>query len=82
MYGMDLSIPLAGMSRAEQSLNTTASQLARMPLSAPQAASPGDTVDLSAEMIALMQSRNDFETNVKVAQTFDEMQQSLLNVLG
>lgn len=79
MYDMDFSIPLAGMSRAEQSLNTTASRIARMPATVQQ---PGDSVDLSAEMVSLLQSRNDFETNVKVAQTYDQMQKSLIDLVG
>jgi long-subunit fatty acid transport protein len=76
---VDMSFPLSGMARAESRLEVSASRIARAPLSA---ATRADTVDLSAEMIALMTSRNDFEANVKVAQTFDEVNQSLLDLLG
>ena len=70
---IDFSVPLAGLDRAESSLNQTASRLAR---------GPADTVDLSAEMIALIEARNDFLTNAKVIQTEEEMTKSVLNLLG
>jgi flagellar hook protein FlgE len=70
---VDFSIPLSGLDRATSSLNQTASRLAT---------GPADTVDLSAEMVALIEARNNFETNTKVIQTEDEMTRSLLNLLG
>jgi flagellar hook protein FlgE len=70
---IDFSIPLAGLDRATSSLNQTASRLA---------AGPADTVELSAEMVSLIQARNDFATNTKVIQTEDQMTKSLLNMLG
>jgi flagellar basal body rod protein FlgC len=33
-------------------------------------------------MIALMDSKNNFEANVKVAQTFEQMNRSVLNILA
>jgi flagellar basal body rod protein FlgG len=42
----------------------------------------GDVVDLSAPMISLLQSRNSFDANSKVFKVADEMQKSLLNVVG
>ena len=74
---IDFSIPLAGMNRAETSLNTTANRLAGI-----GATAQGDTVDLSAEMIALMDARNNFAMNAKVAQTQNQVAQSLINILG
>ena len=70
---IDFSTPLSGMAQAETSVNQIAKRLAN-PAS--------DTVDLSAEMVGLMQGRNDFATNVKVAQTMDEMTKSTLSLLG
>jgi flagellar hook protein FlgE len=70
---IDFSTPLSGMAQAETSVNQIAMRLAN-PAS--------DTVDLSAEMVGLMQGRNDFATNVKVAQTMDEMTKSTLSLLG
>ena len=71
---------MQGMSQAESQLNTAASHIARLGSSSPDP--QGDTVDLSAEMVALMQSRNDFQANVKVVHAFDEMNKSLLNILA
>jgi flagellar basal body rod protein FlgC len=67
------------MSRAEAQLNQAASDIARAP-----SVSPGgvDVVDLSASMVALLQSRLSFEANTKVFKVADEMQKSLLSVLG
>jgi hypothetical protein len=70
---IDFSTPLSGMAQAETSVNQIAKRLAN-PAS--------DTVDLSAEMVGLMQGRNDFATNVKVAQTMDELTKSTLSLLG
>jgi len=72
---IDFSTPLAGLDRATTSLNQTASKIANL-------STPGDTVDLSSEVVSLIQSRNDFDANTKVLQTQDEMTQSLLNIIG
>ena len=74
---IDFSTPLQGMQQAETSVNRAASRIAAAPFS-PQ----GDTVDLSSEMVALAQARNDFATNAKVAETEDQMTKSLLNILA
>jgi flagellar hook protein FlgE len=74
---LDFNIPLAGMNRAESQLNQTAARLAGI------SGSPaGDTVDLSAEMISLIEARNNFAANTKTVQPEDEVTRSLLNVLG
>ncbi len=79
-FGMgDLSIPLGGMAQAESRLNTVASRLARL---AVPASAPGDTVDLSAEMVALTESKNAYEANVKAAQTFEQMSRTVLDILA
>ena len=70
---------LTGMNEAESQLDSTASRIARLPF--PNTA-PQDTVDLSQEMVNLIQSRNDFAGNTKVAQTADEIQQSTLSILA
>ena len=74
-----LSSALQGMSRAETQLNKTAVDIARAPVVPPGG---GDIVDLSAAMVALLQSRNSFEANTKVFKVADEMSKTLLNVLG
>ena len=72
-FDSSLAGPLTGLDRAEASLNQTASRLA---------SGPADTVDLSAEIVALMEARNNFEMNTKVIQATDQMSKSLLDALG
>jgi flagellar basal body rod protein FlgB len=68
----NLSTPLQGMHNAEARLDQTASRIARVPFQAGKQP-PEDRVDLSAEMVKLLQARKDFKTNMKVAQTQNEM---------
>jgi flagellar basal body rod protein FlgC len=75
-----ISSALQGMHAAESSLDRTASRLANLPSAT--APPTGDTVDLSTEMVNLMQARNNFDANVKVAKTADEMDRSTLSMLG
>jgi flagellar hook protein FlgE len=72
---IDFSDPLAGMNRAEARLNQTAARLAKTGFS-------GDEVDLSAEMVAMLEARNEFAANTKVAQTEYQMNKSLIDLLA
>ena len=74
-----MSSALEGMSRAETQLNQAASDIARSSTVPPAG---GDVLDLSASMISLLQSRNSFEANTKAFKVADEMQKSLLSVIG
>jgi len=76
----DFSIPLAGMQRAEDLLDQATQHLAALPLSASDG--PVDTVDLSAEIVALLQARNLMAINVKAAQAAEEMASHTLDILG
>lgn len=67
--------PLQGIQAAAAQLNTAASRIANL-------AAPGDQVDLSAEMIALLEAKYAAGASVRVAQAMDEMSQSLLNITG
>lgn len=78
---IDFSTPLAGLDRAESKINQVASELAHAG-TATTGAPGGDTVDLSAEMVSLLQARNDYSGNLKIIQSEDDMNKSLLNVLG
>jgi flagellar hook-associated protein FlgK len=71
------AIALGGMNQAQTRLEGTANRLAK-------AADPAaaDTVDLSAEMVALMEARNAFAVNAKVAATGDELQKSVIDLLA
>jgi hypothetical protein len=75
---IDFSIPLAAMDRVFSGLERTASRLA-------MASEPGtgaDSVDLSAEMIALVEARHDFQVNANVLRTEEDVYQSVLSILG
>jgi hypothetical protein len=70
-----LPTAVAGMQQAESRLEADTTRLAR-------ASDPTDSVDLSAEIVNLIQSRNDFALNAKVWKTGDEIQRSTLNILA
>ena len=70
---------LEGMHRAEAQLEKTAARVARLPLSSEPAA---DSVDFSAEAIALIESQNLFATNAASARTADEVYDHLLDLFG
>ncbi|MEO7144224.1 MAG: flagellar basal body rod C-terminal domain-containing protein [Bryobacteraceae bacterium] len=78
---IDFSTPLEGMSRAESALNAVAGRIAQAPFSS-LSATPQDTVDLSSDMVSLLQARNDFTANTKVFHTADEMTRTLLSMIG
>ena len=61
-----------GMQRAEGQLNQAAQAIAT-----PQ----GDSVDLSAQAVALIQAKNNFDANLKTLQIGDEMTKTLLKVV-
>lgn len=84
-YMIDFSTPLAGMAAAEASVNRTAANIANFggnPGGTSPSAAGGDSVDLSSDMIALIEARNNFAANVKSAQTEDQMTQTLLKAIG
>jgi flagellar hook protein FlgE len=68
---------LQGLQSSEAQFDQIASNIARAPFS-PQ----GDQVDLSTQAVALLQSKNSFEANIKALKVNDEMQQTLLNIVG
>jgi flagellar basal body rod protein FlgG len=74
-----MAAALEGIQKAELQVNRTAARLAR-PFAVDKSGS--DAVDLSAEMVALMEARNNSAASVKLAQTADEIQGALLNLLG
>ena len=76
-----INAALEGLDRAEALLEGAAGRLARLPLALEQPA-PRDCVDLSAEMVALLEARNLFRINTRVIRAAFEMQDHLLDVLG
>ena len=73
---IDFSTPLAGLDRASKAVDKTATRVAQA------GNAGGDTVDLSAEAASLLVAQQNYQSNVKVIQTADEMTKSLLNLLG
>lgn len=66
---------LQGMQRAQEQLQAAAARIAD-PQQSP------DTVDLSAEVVAMLSARDNFMANVEAARTGDELQRALLNLVG
>lgn len=75
--GMTQSVQ--GMQRSEAQFNQVAQNIAQYPASSTL---QGDTVDLSAQAVALIQAKNSFEANTKAFKIGDEMTQTLLNAIG
>ena len=74
---IDFSTPLAGLSAAEQSINKIAMNIANAGNGA-----AGDSVDLSAEAVALLQAKTDFHANANVVHAEDDVYRSLLKIVG
>ena len=66
---------LQGMQKASSQLDTAAAKIAQWP-------DTQDTVDLSTEMVAMMNARDNFMANVEAAKTGDELQRALLNLVA
>jgi len=75
-YMIDFSTPLAGMESASSAVDKVAAKVAKGSFEG------SDSVDLSSEMVMLMQAQNDFKANTKVIQTEDDINKSLLNIVG
>jgi flagellar hook protein FlgE len=67
---------LSGLQQAQTRLNAVASQIAN------PSDTPADSVDLSTQAVALIQSRNDFAANIAVLKTVDEMQKTVFDLTG
>lgn len=70
--------PLSGMLAAQDQVERSASRIAGFPANGAGA----DSIDLSAEMINLLEARNDFAADVKAQEVMDETAQSALNLVG
>jgi len=72
-------IALQGLHLAAELANTSARRVSQ---AGAGAAAAGDVVDLSAEMVALMQAKSLNSALVSVVRTADEMDSHVLNLLG
>jgi hypothetical protein len=77
-----LTQALQGLSSSQAQFDVAAGQIARSPLADQGKVAPQDQVDLSTALVALLQSRNSVEANLKVLKTADEMEKKLLDVVG
>jgi flagellar hook-associated protein FlgK len=78
-----ISSGLEGLARAQASFERTAAKIAQPTSVNPQnQPNQQDQVSLSDEMVALMQARNDYQANLKTLQTGDQIQKTLLHLLG
>ena len=73
------TIALQGLQEADAQLETAASRIANAGATSPDGA-PVDTVNLSAEMVALMAAQNLFEANLATIKTTDQMQKALIDI--
>jgi len=74
-----MTTSLQGMQNAEAQFNQAAQNIAQ---SASSPTPQGDTVDLSAQAVALIQSKNSFEANTAALKVGDEMTQALLKSIS
>ena len=81
-WRMDLSaIALQGLQQADVQLETAAAKIASSGASSPDGANL-DSVDLSAEVVALMSAKNQFSVNLSTLKTGDEIQKSLIDMMA
>ena len=77
---MDISaIALEGLQQADAQLVKAATRIAAYGAASPDGANL-DSVDLSAEMVALMSAKNDFAANLKALQTANEIQKNVIDL--
>ena len=70
--------PIQGLARAEASFDSAAEKINKSFVVDPQP----DQVSLSDGMVALLNSKNDYEANLQSLKVGDEMTKRLLDVLG
>ena len=75
------STALQGLEAAQLQVERSGQRLAGVEASTPDGADV-DTVDLSAEAVALLSASKQFAANVNVLKVADNMQKNLVNLLG
>ena len=74
-----MTASLQGMQQAENQLNQVAQTIAQGPFKS--AGPAGDTVDLSAQAVAMIQAKNNFEANTAALKVGEEMMETLLKLV-
>jgi hypothetical protein len=72
-----LNTALDGMQQAETSFDSAARRISQQP-----DLKPADTTSLSDNAVALLQSKDSFAANAKVAHVSDDMTKTTLNMLA
>jgi flagellar basal body rod protein FlgC len=72
--------PIQGLARAEAAFDSAAEKINKSFVVDSQ--NPQDQVSLSDGMVALLNSKNDYEANLQSLKTGNEMTKRLLDVLG
>jgi flagellar hook protein FlgE len=72
--------PIQGLASAEASFNSAAEKISKSFVVDPQ--NSQDQVSLSDAMVALLNSKNDYEANLQSLKTSNAMTQKLLDILG
>ena len=81
-WDMDLSaIALQGLQQADAQLNAAASKIASLGASSANGAGL-DSVDLSAEVVALMSARNQTAANLATLHTASEIQKNVIDLMA
>ena len=79
-----MNAALGGMQIAQSSFEKTAQRIAdtstQPPIQSP--AQTPDSVDLSAQAVALISDRNEFQANAQVFHAGDQMQKKLLDLMA
>ena len=79
---MDLSaIALQGLQQADAQLEKAASRIASAAALSPDGSNV-DTVDISAEIVALLAAKNQFSVNAATLKVASEVQKSAVDLLG
>ena len=79
---MDLSaIALQGLEQGQVQLENAATRLAGAGAESPDGANL-DTVELSAEIVALMSAKTQFSANLSTLKTADQVQQNALDLMA
>ena len=71
---------LAGLRQAETRLERASSKLAQLPFSI--TGEPQDIVDISAEAVALLTAKNQFQASLKVIESGADLERATLDILG
>jgi flagellar basal body rod protein FlgG len=82
MYMEVQSIALAGLEKAQERLAAVAKRLSSGGLSAAYDEGGQDQVDLSAEMVALLEAKVATEANLKLVESANELASKTIDILG